>query len=125
VLAKVKQPDLKVYTVWVPILWSDGKVSIPQATKRLNDGRVSHYWDQNKDLVREYSRVLQIDGPAWDVYLLFDRNAEWTDRAPTPIYWMNKLGLENGTDFDGGKLAQKVRELIGAPRPNATANRKS
>lgn len=116
VLNKVKQPDLQVYSIWVPILWSDGKVSIPQATKRFTDGRVSHYWDQNRDLVREYSRLLQIDGPAWDVYLLFDRNAEWKDQAPTPIYWMDRLGLENGTPFDGSKLGKRVQELIDNPR---------
>ena len=108
----------------MPILWSDGRLSIPQATKRLSDGRVRHYWDQEGSLVREYSRVLQIDGPAWDVYLLFDRDAEWKEQAPAPIFWMDKLGLENGTEFDGGKLAQRVRELIETPRPNATQDPK-
>lgn len=122
-LDKVKQPDLQVYSVWVPILWSDGKVSIPQATKRFTDGRVSHYWDQNKDLVREYSRVLNIDGPAWDVYLLFDKNAEWKDQVPTPIYWMDQLGLENGTRFDADKLGKRVQELIDANKGGAGDNR--
>ncbi len=98
-------------------------MSIPQATKRLTDGRVRHYWDREGSLVREYARVLQIDGPAWDVYLLFDRDAEWKDHAPAPIYWMDQLGLENGTQFDGPKLAQKVRELIEAPPANATEDR--
>ena len=63
--------------------------------------------------------MLRIDGPAWDVYLLFDRNAEWKDQAPTPIYWMDQLGLENGTRFDGSKLGKRVQELIDSPRVDA------
>jgi hypothetical protein len=112
VLEKIPNQDLKVYSVWVPILWSDGKASIPQATKRLPDARVTHYWDSKGDLVKEYSRVLQVDGPAWDIYLVFARNAEWKEQSPTPIYWMDQLGLEKGTPFEGNKLRERIKQLI-------------
>ena len=96
----------------MPILWSDGKASIPRATKRFTDGRVSHYWDRDGQLVREYARVLQIDGPAWDIYLLYDRDAEWKEQPPTPRFWMDQIGAEKGTAFEGDKLAQQVRALL-------------
>ncbi len=57
--------------------------------------------------------MLQIDGPAWDIYLLYDRNAEWKDRPPTPSFWMDQIGAEKGTPFQGDKLAQRVRDLLG------------
>lgn len=104
-----------MYSVWVPILFSDGKVSIPQATKRLPDGRVSHYWDSKGDLVKEYSRVLQIDGPAWDVFFVFDRAAEWKEQAPAPIYLMDQIGLEKGAPLDGQKLREQIQQMIGKP----------
>ena len=97
------------------MLWSDGKVAVPQATKRFADARVRNYWDGERKLVEEYSRVLEIDESPWDVYLLFDRQAEWKEQAPAPNYWMDRLGLEKGTPFDSVKLAQQVRELIRAP----------
>ena len=117
VLAKIPQSDLQVYSVWVPMLWTDGKGVLPQATKRFADPRVRHYSDGERKLVAEYSRVLEIDESPWDVYLLFDRNAEWKDRAPKPVFWMDRLGLEKGTPCDGMKLGQKVRELLDAPLP--------
>ena len=63
--------------------------------------------------------MLQVNGPAWDVYLLFDRNAEWKDQAPTPIFWMDQLGLEQGTPFDGSKLGKRVQELIDSNKVGA------
>ncbi len=87
-------------------------MSIPQATKRFTDGRVSHYWDRNGQLVSEYARERQINGPAWDIYLLYDRNAEWKDQPPTPSFWMDQIGAKNGTPFEGDKLAQRIRDLI-------------
>ena len=97
------------------MLWTDGKAVVPQATKRFADPRVRHYWDGERKLVAEYARVLEIDESPWDVYLLFDRNAEWKDQPPKPIYWMDRLGMEKGTPFDGVKLGQRVRELLDHP----------
>jgi len=114
---------LQVYSVWVPILWSDGKVSVPQATKRFTDERVSHYWDRNGQLVSEYGRVLQIDGPAWDIYLLYDRDAEWKEHPPVPSFWMDQIGAAKGTPFEGDKLAQRVRELLEAAPAKAAESR--
>ena len=98
-------------------------MSIPQATKRFTDGRVSHYWDRHGQLVSAYARVLQIDGPAWDIYLLYDRNAEWKDQPPTPNFWMDQIGAEKGTPFEGDKLAQWVRDLLETVPAKGTESR--
>jgi len=112
VLDQVKDEELRVYAVWVPIRWSDGKASIPQATKRFTDPRVSHYWNKGGELVNAYSRILRIDGPAWDVYLLFDRSAEWKEQPPAPTVWMDQLGLDREHDLDGAKLSTEARKLL-------------
>ena len=115
VLEKIPHSDVRVYAVWVPILRTDVKLSVPQATKRFTDARVSHYWDGEGNLVKGYARTLEIDGPAWDIYLLYGRDAEWKQEAPAPTFWMDQLGLEKGTPFDGGKLAESVKQLLDAP----------
>lgn len=122
-LDKVKHQDLQVYSVWVPILWSDGTLSVPQATKRFTDERVRHYWDREGILVGKFSQVLKIDGPVWDVYLLFDRNAQWNEQPPTPAFWMDQIGVEHGTPFEADKLAQRVRALLETPQVNSAGSR--
>lgn len=107
---------MRVYAVWVPMLWIDGKASVPQATKRFDDSRVSQYWDSKAEMTRAYSSILQTNGPAWDVYLLFERDAEWKEQPPSPVFWMDQLGLENGRPFDGDVLAQQIRGYLNSTR---------
>jgi hypothetical protein len=119
VLDQLKAHDLRVYTVWVPILWSDWRVAVSRATTRLPDERVSHFWDAEGALVKAYSRILQLPGsrPAWDVYLLFGRDTEWKDEPPTPQDWMHQLPrapAERG--LDGNRLAAEAGRLLDAAK---------
>jgi hypothetical protein len=115
VLDELKTPDLRVYAVWVPILWSDWRFAVPRATTRLPDARVSHLWDAGGTLVKAYSRILRLSEgrPAWDVYLLFDRDAEWKDEPPAPQDWMHQLPLAPAERrLDGDRLAVEARRLL-------------
>ncbi len=108
-------PDLRVYAVWVPILWSDWRFAVSRATTRLPDARVGHFWDADGTLVKAYSTILQLSEgrPAWDVYLLFDRNAEWMDQPPAPRDWMHQLPRAPAERrLDGDALAAKARRLL-------------
>ena len=109
---------MRVYAVWVPILMPDSYYTVPRATSRLPDTRVSHYWDGDGTLVRDYARVLNLEEgqPAWDVYFVFDREAEWRDGVPTPDYWMDQIGLSPDRAFDGRKLAAEIERRIQQPR---------
>ena len=110
-LDKEKDQDIGVYAVWVPILGFDSKASLPQATKRFSDPRVRQYWDAKAELSRAYAPILKADGVAWDVYLLFDRGAEWKDQPPVPVFVMDKIGLPNGKRLDGAELARELSAL--------------
>jgi hypothetical protein len=101
--------------VYVPILDSDNEASIPAAMKRLPDSRVLFYWDGKGELTKSYSRVLQLgeDRPAWDVYLVFDRTAEWNTGPPAPISWMHQLrGVSAERRLDGDALATELKKLL-------------
>lgn len=105
--------------MWVPILRPDVESSVPQATTRLLDERVSHFWDGRGDLVKAYARVLQLGQgqPAWDVYLVFDRQVVWKDGPPAPIYWMHQLrGQPPEQMLDGDKLAMEINKLLQATK---------
>jgi len=114
VLDQVKDPDVRVYAVWASILKSDFRIAVGRATKRLPDERVSHYWDGEGNLVKAYGRVLKLgeDDTAWDVYYVYDRDAEWKDEPPAPGFFMDQVGLSGGQPLDGDKLAAEIRKLL-------------
>lgn len=119
VLDRLPGKDVEVYSVWVPILRSDGEFAVGRATKELPDRRVTHYWDADGTLVKGFSPVLGLGGrPAWDVYLLYDQNAEWNDVPPKPVFWQEQLGISDETALNADKLTAEIdRLLIVARRP--------
>lgn len=108
----LKDQNIEVYSVWVPILPSDLKLTVGRATKTLPDPRVTHYWDGEGELVKGYAPVLGIDEQAWDVYLLYDKDAEWKDTPPKPIYWQEQLGISEETKLDAAKLMAEIQKLL-------------
>ena len=114
-LKRIANPELEVYSVWVPILASDAKVTVGRATKYLPDTRVTHYWDADGELVKGFAPVLGLgDRQAWDVYLLYDKDAEWNDAPPKPGFWQEQLGISDETALDPEKLAAEIEKRLGA-----------
>ena len=94
------------------MLPSDAKLTVGRATKSLPDPRVSHYWDGDSVLGKAFTPVLGIDQEAWDVYMVYDKDAEWKDMPPKPIYWQEQLGISDETKLDRVKLTAKINELL-------------
>jgi len=111
-LDDLRGQDVKVYAVWQPILPSDARFTVGRATKSLPDPRVTHFWDGDNELATSFSPVLAIDGPTWDVYLLYDKGAEWKDSPPKPVYWQEQLGISEETTLNGPKLTEEMRKLL-------------
>lgn len=111
-LDNLKGQDVKVYSVWVPILPTDARITVGRATKSLSDPRVAHYWDGEGELVKSFVPVLGLDEQAWDVYLLYDQNAESKDTPPKPLFWQEQLGISEETKLDGPKLTAEISKLL-------------
>jgi len=116
VLDQVKNADLRVYSVYVPVLKADVESSVPAATTRLTDERVTFFWNGSGELVQAYARVMKLDQgqPAWDIYLVLDRDIEWKGEPPAPTYWMHQLKLDPDRRLDGDKLATEINKLLKA-----------
>lgn len=117
-LDQIKDGNLRVYSVWVPILDSDAESWVPNAMKRLPDIRVNHYSDGQGELVEVYKTIIptrQGDTgdylKAFDVYLLFPPGAEWKDQPPAPSFWMHQLLLDPKRRLNGSTLAAEVRNF--------------
>jgi len=119
VLDGVKGADLRVYAVWAPILRTDIRLAVSRATARLPDERVNQFWDAEGALPQAYSRILGLPDsrPAWDVYLVFDRDARWDAEPPVPAHWMHQLGIGPPAQrLDADRLAGEVGTLLNGTR---------
>ena len=100
--------------MWVPALRSDKEDRVPAATTKIADGRASHYWDAEGETKELYRRLMKMEEPAWDVYYLYGRDAEWKgERPPAPAYYMHQLhSLPPERMLDGDKLAEETNKLL-------------
>ena len=90
-LEKDAGKDIAVYVVWSPQLGAEEK-HVASATSLVPDARARHYWDGEELVGKAYQPVLGLPAPAWDTWMLFDRNAMWTDdRPPVPAWWEHQL----------------------------------
>ena len=102
-----------MYAVWVPILPTDAQIAVGRATKSLPDSRVTHYWDGKSEMVNGFAPVLDLGKrPAWDVYLVYDQNAEWKDGFPKPEFWEEQLGISDETALDADKMTAEINRLL-------------
>jgi len=117
VLSKIPDLNLRAYVVWLPILRSGGWESAAKDQgERVPDSRARRYYDADASVGKLYGPILHLPRglPAWDVYMVFGREAGWESQPPTPVYWMHQLGLAAPSDLrlDGDRLAGVVKGLL-------------
>jgi hypothetical protein len=82
-LAQYPSASLRVYTVWLPMLWSD--VRETWNGKTMPDARVMHFWDGEREVGKWFSEQIDgYEGIAWDTYYLYGPEAVW-ENTPLPL----------------------------------------
>lgn len=90
-LKKDSSTSIAVYVVWSPQLGAQEK-HVASATALVPDARARHYWDGNMVVGSTFQPLLELPAPAWDVWMLFDRDAMWrADAPPRPAWWEHQL----------------------------------
>ena len=104
-LAQYPSEQVRVYAVWLPMLWGDAREKWNGTT--MPDTRVTHFWDGDM-LVGEWfaQEVDGFEGVSWDIYYLYGPDATW-ETIPSPL-------LASGRTIYGerGKLEMQVRTLL-------------
>ena len=120
-LATQPGDDIAVFVVWSDQVGAQAR-HIPEAAELIPDPRARHYWDGDRAIGRAF-QTLTADGgavrlsiEAWDVWLLFDRDARWTDSGPPqPAWWEHQLrelwDSQPGRRLTGERFAAKAAEL--------------
>ncbi len=117
VLDKLNNDNLRVYVVWSPVLREDNRTAAGQSVAHITDSRAVHFWDEDKILGLAFGKLVTLPRQrelAWDVYLVFDEQSEWTETPPKPTEWMHQLGLDERL-LDGDKLRESVEKLLRIP----------
>lgn len=98
--------------MWSPQLGAE-EHHVPDATRLIPDERVRHYWDGESLVGSAYQAALGLEEPAWDVWMLFGRDAVWGDEPPDPAWWEHQLGaLPDSLHLDPERFARKAAELL-------------
>lgn len=82
-LAQYPSEQLRVYAVWLPMLWGDARHRWNGNT--MPDVRVIHFWDGDLQVGQWFAQEVDgYEGIAWDVYYLYGPDATW-DTIPSPL----------------------------------------
>jgi hypothetical protein len=111
---------LRCYYVWLPVLRADVHEAAAKNAGKMENPRASHYWDEGLRLAHHMASALGVaeanapDGTqtrriAWDVYLLYQRDATTIER---PAFWMHQLDTNLAPRLDTAVLFERVRALL-------------
>lgn len=105
---------LDVFVVWLPMLPSDDLQEATEAARLFEGTRAQHFWDGEQALARLVGRSVPIEPAvaAWDIYLVYDRDAVLGERAPAPMEWVHQLGRVAPERYVGGRVAGAVTAMV-------------
>jgi hypothetical protein len=82
-LAQYPSDSLRVYAVWLPMLWSDAREMWNGTV--MPDSRVIHFWDGERKVGSWFAEHVDgYEGIAWDTYYLYGPDAAW-ETTPSPL----------------------------------------
>lgn len=119
-MAKVADDELAVFVVWSSQLGAR-EGNVPPAAELMPDRRARHFWDAGRRVGAAFAASFGLDEPAWDVWMLFDRDARWGEQGvPQPAWWEHQLGgLPRDRRLDPQRLATKAADLLARPKPGS------
>ncbi len=79
------------------MLPDDDEFRAEERSLSLPDSRIKHFWDRDKEGGKLFAKILGLSTPAWDVYLLFDKQTIWDSiEPPEPSFWQHQLSEQIG-----------------------------
>lgn len=98
-LNRFPSDDLRVFLIWIPMLDEDNLEAAIAHSKEVADSRLLQGWDSSYQIGRLFAKTLNLQKTAWDVYLIYAREANWErDGPPSPTFWMHQLSSDPGAD---------------------------
>jgi hypothetical protein len=103
-LAQNPSRQLRVYAVWLPMLWGDARGMWNGNT--MADPRVTHFWDGDTVAGQWFAKQVDgYEGISWDAYYLYGPNATW-ESVPSPLI------ASGGTIYDERQALKTQLEIL-------------
>ena len=104
-LTQLPSDQLRVYTVWLPMLGGDAREKWNGTT--MPDPRVTHFWDGELQIGQWFAEQVEgYRGVSWDAYYLYGPDSKW-ETVPSHL-----LG-SGGTIYDKREtLKMQVSTLV-------------
>ena len=86
ILAKHPDANLKIYSIWEPILPTDRRRTWKASL--FSDPRITHYWDEERVSGQWYGDAVPnclLPPVAWDAFYVYGPDAKWDSDAAKPI----------------------------------------
>lgn len=98
------------------MLLDDTEVAVSGATGIVDDRRVQHFYDAERQVGKAIAKLLGAEGEiAWDVYLFYLNEGTWDKGPPTPIAWMHQLSASWANPanlYYGADLVAQLRRTM-------------
>jgi len=114
-LKSVRDNRVRAYVVWLPIYGGDFRGEARKISRSFRDKRVSYFVDPASLTGDAWELVLQTRREtAWDVYLIYGKDAEWTDEhPPMPGFWMHQLtGVTKAPRLEEPEFRKTLKEML-------------
>jgi hypothetical protein len=94
-LEQQRDPRIRVFVIWEPVLPTDLAAPSTMTLKRLSDLRVSQYWDK-EHLVSKSLGEQDDSSVVWDYVAVYKPGEKWEQAPPEPSY--SKVPVIHGID---------------------------
>jgi len=99
-LAEFPEADLRAQIIWEPVLLTDVAPPLTRVLAMVEDRSATQYWDPGRIVSTELVRAARAEPGryrverefppgfiAWDVVLVYDRDALWESEPPVPRHY--------------------------------------
>jgi hypothetical protein len=120
VLDTIKDDRLAVYTLWGQMFELDRLDHAQEATVRMPDPRVTHFWAGGQVMAEKFAKAAALPKgeKSWDTFQVFAPGATWGETLPAPArYMFIKKPLPEELLLNGEKLADWIREYLRGTPP--------
>jgi hypothetical protein len=115
VLDTVDDDRFAVYAVWGQMFELDRLDHAEEATVRLPDPRVTHFWAPGQVIAEKFAKAAKLppNVQSWDTFQVFAPGVTWEGSLPAPArYMFIKKPLPDELQLNGEKLADWIREYL-------------
>jgi len=96
VIEQMSKKGISVIIVWTNMLQSDDKDNAFKAASMFKDPSIVQYFDAENKFGDMVARRLNPKGEkAWDIYMFFDKEDQWSNSIPRPFEYAHQLNESN------------------------------